>query len=99
MRILGFKRWQILVSFMLESLGIAIIGGIVGIALGSLFDGIQMTSNVSSGQGGGKTVIMKLAVDADIMICGLLFTIVMGRIGGLVPALSAMRKGILESLK
>jgi hypothetical protein len=99
MRILGFKRWQILVSFMLESLGIAILGGVVGIACGALFDGIQMTSNVSSGQGGGKTVIMKLAVDADIMICGLLFTIVMGRVGGLVPALSAMRKGILESLK
>lgn len=99
MRILGFKRWQILVSFMLESLGIALLGGVVGIACGALFDGIQMTSNVSSGQGGGKTVIMKLVVDADIMICGLLFTIVMGRVGGLVPALSAMRKGILESLK
>ena len=99
MRILGFKRWQILVSFMLESLGIAILGGVVGIAIGSLFDGVQMTSNVSSGQGSGKTVIMKLAVDADIMICGLLFTIVMGRIGGLAPALSAMRYDILESLK
>jgi putative ABC transport system permease protein len=99
MRILGFKRWQLLVSFMLESLAIALLGGIVGIALGALFDGAQMTSNVSSGQGGGKTVIMRLAVDADIMICGLLFTIVMGRIGGLVPSLSAMRKGILESLK
>lgn len=99
MRILGFKRWQILVSFMLESLGIAILGGVVGIAIGSLFDGAQMTSNVSSGPGGGKTVIMRLAMDADIVICGLLFTIVMGRVGGLVPALSAMRKGILESLK
>ncbi len=99
LRILGFKRWQILVSFMLESLGIAILGGVAGIAIGSLFDGVQMTSNVSAGQGSGKTVIMKLAFDADIMICGLLFTIVMGRIGGLVPALSAMRLGILESLK
>jgi ABC-type antimicrobial peptide transport system permease subunit len=99
MRILGFKRWQILVSFMLETLAIALLGGIVGIALGSLFDGAQMTSNVSSGQGGGKTVIMRLAVDFDIMICGVLFTIVMGRIGGLVPALSAMRIGILDSLK
>jgi putative ABC transport system permease protein len=99
LRILGFKRWQILVSFMLESLGIAILGGALGIALGSLCDGFQMTSNVSAGQGSGKTVIMKLAFDADIVICGLLFTIVMGRVGGLVPALSAMRLGILDSLK
>jgi putative ABC transport system permease protein len=99
MRILGFKRWQILVSFMLETLAIALLGGLAGIALGTLFDGAQMTSNVSAGQGSGKTVIMKLAVDADIVICGVLFTMVMGRVGGLVPALSAMRLGILESLK
>jgi putative ABC transport system permease protein len=99
MRILGFKRWQILVSFMLETLAIALLGGLAGIALGTLFDGWQMTSNVSSGQGGGKTVIMRLAVDADIVICGVLFTMVMGRVGGLVPALSAMRLGILDSLK
>ncbi|MCE9530037.1 MAG: ABC transporter permease [Planctomycetes bacterium] len=99
MRILGFKRWQILVSFMLESLTIALLGGLLGILLGSLSNNFQVTSNVSSGQGGGKTVIMKMAFDTDIMICGVLFTIVMGRIGGLVPALSAMRKGILESLK
>jgi len=100
MRILGFKRWQILVSFMLESLGIAILGGVAGIAFGAVvFDGFQMTSTVSSGQGSGKTVIMKLAVDSGIIICGVLFTIVMGRIGGLAPALSAMRYNILESLK
>ncbi len=100
MRILGFKRWQLLVSFMLESLAIAFLGGVVGITIGWFFDGYSMISNVNSGQGGGgKTVIMKLAFDADIVICGLLFTIVMGRVGGLVPALSAMRLGILDSLK
>lgn len=99
LRILGFKRWQILVSFMLESLTIAMIGGFLGVLLGSLADGFQVTSNLSSGQGGGKSVILRMAVDADIMICGVLFTIVMGRIGGLVPALSAMRLGILESLR
>lgn len=99
LRILGFKRWQILVSFMLESLTIAMIGGFIGVLIGSLADGYQVTSNLSSGQGSGKSVILRMAVDADIMICGVLFTIVMGRIGGLVPALSAMRLGILESLR
>ena len=100
LRILGFKRWQILVSFMLESLGIALLGGLLGVLIGSLANNFEMTSNVSSGQGGGgKTVISKLIVDTDIVICGILFTIVMGRVGGLVPALSAMRLGILDSLK
>jgi len=99
LRILGFKRWQILISFMIESLSIALIGGVVGMLLGTLADGFQVTSNLSSGQGSGKTVILKMIVDADIMILGVLFTIVMGRVGGLVPALTAMRQGILESLK
>jgi putative ABC transport system permease protein len=98
LRILGFKRWQILVSFMLESLAIAIIGGVLGVLLGSLSNGAMLTSTVSSGQG-GKTVIMKVVVDSDVIICGVLFTIVMGRLGGLVPSLSAMRLGILQSLR
>ncbi len=99
LRILGFKRWQILVSFLLETLGIAMIGGLLGLLLGSFADGFQMTSNISSGMGSGKTVILRMVVDSNVLICGLLLTIVMGRIGGLVPALSAMRLGILDSLK
>jgi len=100
MRILGFKRWQILVSFMLESLTIAAIGGLVGISLGSFCNGFTATSVLSSGQGGGgKTVILRLIVDSNVLIAGLLFTISMGRLGGLVPALSAMRMKVLESLR
>ena len=34
-----------------------------------------------------------------VLWIGLLFTLVMGRLGGLVPALSAMRMEILESLR
>ena len=34
LRILGFARWQILISFLLESLVIALIGGLLGCALG-----------------------------------------------------------------
>jgi ABC-type lipoprotein release transport system permease subunit len=100
LRILGFKRWQILVSFMLESLGIALIGGVIGCALGALVaDGWSVTSNLSAGQGSGKTVILRMTVDASILTLGIVFTIVMGRLGGLVPSLSAMQKGILDSLK
>lgn len=105
MRILGYKRWQILVSFMLESLGIAILGGLIGITISAIACwlyaalGFQVNSIVSSGQGGGKTVVLKLIASPDILASGLLFAIVMGRLGGLVPSLSAMRLRILESLR
>jgi putative ABC transport system permease protein len=99
MRLLGFTRWQILVSFLLESLVIAFAGGILGCALGYLCDGLTATSIVSSGQGGGKSVILRLVVDATTIGVGLLFTFIMGAVGGLVPALSAMRLKPLESLR
>lgn len=99
LRILGFARSQILISFFLETLVIALVGGALGCALGSLSNGIQVTSILSNGQGGGKTVILKMVVDATILQAGVLFTLVMGTLGGLVPALSAMRLTALESLK
>jgi ABC-type lipoprotein release transport system permease subunit len=99
LRILGFKRWQLLISFMIESLAIATIGGLLGCLLGSLADGFEAASTLSGGQGGGKSVTLKMQVDFQILATGLLFTLVMGRLGGLVPALSAMRMEILESLR
>ncbi len=98
MRIIGFKRWQVLVSFLIESMGIALIGGLLGLVVGSLCNGASATSQVSSGQA-SKTIILKLAVDAKVLMAGLLFVFVMGRLGGLMPSLSAMRLKILESLR
>jgi len=99
LRILGFKRWQILISFMLESLTIGMVGGLLGCLLGSLADGWEAASTLSGGNGGGKSVTLTMVVDTHIIAAGLLFTLVMGRLGGLVPALSAMRMEILESLR
>lgn len=100
LRILGFTRWQILVSFFLESMAIALLGGLVGCALGLLVDGVTATSIVSGGQGGGgKFVVLKLVVDANTLAVGVLFTLAMGAIGGLLPSLAAMRLRPLESLR
>jgi putative ABC transport system permease protein len=99
LRILGFARWQILVSFFLETLVIALVGGLIGCALGSLCDGWSASSIVSAGQGSNKTIVLKMTVDANTIAAGLLFTLSMGALGGLVPSLSAMRLRALESLK
>jgi ABC-type lipoprotein release transport system permease subunit len=99
LRILGFKRWQILISFMLESLAIAFAGGLLGCMLGYLANGFEASSTMSGGGGGGKSVALKMIVDYQTIAAGMLFTLVMGRLGGLVPALSAMRMEILDSLR
>ena len=102
LRLLGFKRWQVTVSFLLESLAVATVGGALGCAFAWLVaDGRSSVSMLSAGGGGpgGKSVALTINVDAQVVAMGMLFTLVMGRLGGLVPALSAMRIKILDSLR
>jgi ABC-type lipoprotein release transport system permease subunit len=99
MRILGYARWQVLTSFFMESVALALAGGLVGCALGSLSHGASATSILSSGMGGGKSIMLKLVVDWRILAAGMGFSLLMGCLGGLVPALSAMRLKPLESVR
>lgn len=100
LRIIGFARRQILISFFLESLVLGLAGGALGCALGFLTNGWTATSIVSGGQGGGgKFVVLELVIGPDILLAGLLLALAMGAIGGLLPALSAMRLKPLESLR
>lgn len=86
LRVLGYARWHILVSFLLESLVIALLGGLAGCALGSLANGLTVNSIVGSSGGGGKFVVLELVVDARIWTAGVFVTLLMGGLGGLVPA-------------
>ena len=102
LRLLGFKRWQVTVSFLLESLTIAFIGGALGCLLAYLLaDGRQSVSQLSAGGGGpgGKSVALTIDVDREVAAVGMLFTLAMGRLGGLVPAISAMRMNVLDTLR
>lgn len=98
LRLLGFRRHQILVAFLTESLMIALLGGILGVGLGSLAHGWTANS-VVGGQGGGKFVVLRLVVDADTIAVGLLLTVATGLLGGLLPALRAMRMSPLQALR
>jgi ABC-type lipoprotein release transport system permease subunit len=99
LRLLGFTRGQVLTSFLLESLLIALVGGLLGCALGSLANGLTANSMLQSGMGGGRSVVLKLAVDLPTLAKCLGFSILMGAVGGLIPALTATRLRPLESLR
>src|SRR5262249_9674455 len=99
LRILGYARWQLLLSFLLESLLLALVGGALGCAVGSLFHGLSATSIMSSGPGGGKSVVLKLVVDGQILLAGMQFAFAMGLLGGIWPALSVMRLRPLEAVR
>jgi ABC-type lipoprotein release transport system permease subunit len=99
LRLLGYSPVQILSSFLLESLAIALIGGALGCALGTMANGWSANSVVTSSGGGGKTVLLTLVVDSQIVLFGIMLSLMMGGIGGLIPSISAMRTKPLESLR
>lgn len=99
LRLLGYSRSQVLISFLVESVVIALIGGALGLLLGSLSHGYSATSIVGSGQGGGKTVVLALEINHLIFAAGALLTIVMGFLGGLIPSFSAMGLKPLDALR
>ncbi len=99
LRIMGYTRGQILLSFLLESLLLAVVGGGAGLLLGYLVNGVEQTGMISSGAGGGKFVVFKMLVDAWVLKLCVGFTLAMGLLGGLLPALSAMRLKLLDTLR
>jgi putative ABC transport system permease protein len=100
LRLVGYSRLQVMLAFVLESLLIALVGGALGCALGYLADGWTATSIVSNaGGGGGKFVVLRLTVDLQTVLLGLLLALGMGGIGGAIPALSAVRLKPLEALR
>jgi ABC-type antimicrobial peptide transport system permease subunit len=96
---LGFSRGEVLASFLVESLCLALIGGALGCYLGTFADGVTVKSIVGGGAGGGKMVTLDMVVSGDIIVIGLVVALTIGAIGGLLPALSAMLVKPLYSLR
>ncbi len=99
LRMLGYSRAEVLASFLVESLCLALFGGGIGCLLGLFADGYEVKSILSSGQGGGKFVTLDMIVSGDIIAVGLTVALIIGAIGGLLPAISAMLVKPLYSLR
>jgi putative ABC transport system permease protein len=96
LRALGFPRKQILVSFLLESSVLALLGGAIGCiaALGmSLLEFSMMNFNTWS------EVVFKFEPTPQIMITSLVVGALMGVFGGFFPAIRAARVSPIESMR
>jgi putative ABC transport system permease protein len=99
LRMLGYSRTEVLASFLVESLCLALLGGGLGCLLGTFADGYTVKSIVGGGAGGGKMVTLDMVVSGDILAVGLSVALIIGAIGGLLPAISAMLVKPLYSLR
>ena len=96
LRVLGFKRRNILFSFMMESLLLAIIGGALGCLLALPVNGISTgTANMAS----FSEVVFEFRITPRLILDGMIFAAVMGTVGGFLPARLAARVPIVRALR
>ncbi len=96
LRVLGFKRRAIYFSFMFESILLALLGGLVGCILSLPLNGVATgTFSWSS----FSEVAFEFRITTELLGKGMLFALVMGVVGGLLPARMAARKPVLDALR
>jgi putative ABC transport system permease protein len=96
LRVLGFSKSAILLSFFLESLLLSALGGLLGCAL------VLPLNNITTGIGSFVTfseIAFNFRVGPETMAVGVAFALLMGALGGLFPAGNAARKEILTALR
>lgn len=96
LRAIGFSRSRILFVFLLESLWISLLGGAVGLFAASFMSFVQVsTTNWDT----FSELAFNFALSPGIIIGSFIFAIMMGMIGGFLPAVRASRANIIESLR
>jgi len=96
LRALGFSRRSILASFLIESVLLAFVGGVLGCLLAFPMNGF------STGTGQTQSfseIAFNFRITPEIVAIGLAFAVVMGIVGGLLPALRGSRMPITSALR
>lgn len=97
LRALGFRAGPVVVSVLMESLTLALVGGLAGGLLAyAAFDGYQAaTLNWQS----FSQVAFAFRITPELMVRGLVYALVIGLVGGLLPALRAARLPVVTALR
>jgi putative ABC transport system permease protein len=93
---LGFHPRSVLASFLAESAVIAFIGGVLGCLLALPINGVvTSTTNWAS----FSEIAFAFRVTPQLLMAGLVFSVVMGVIGGFFPARRASRMPVIQALR
>jgi ABC-type lipoprotein release transport system permease subunit len=95
LRVLGFSKGSILMSFLMESALLSGLGGLLGCLLVLPLNGVTTAVGNSS----FSETAFAFRVTPQIMSIGIVFAVVLGSVGGLFPARMASRKQILTALR
>ena len=93
---LGFRPRSVMASFLLEAVFIAALGGAIGCLLALPINGlVTSTTNWAS----FSEVAFAFRVTPALLLNGMIFALVMGVVGGLLPARHAARQEVVEALR
>lgn len=93
---LGFRPRSVMGSFLLEAVLIAGIGGVLGCLIALPINGlVTSTTNWAS----FSEVAFAFRITPRLLVNGMIFALVMGVIGGLLPARRAARQTVAEALR
>ncbi len=96
LRAIGFRGLPVVVSIMLESLILALLGGVVGaLAAYVLFNNMAVSTLGSN----FTQVVFRFAVTPALVVNGLIIAVAIGMVGGLLPALRAARQPVTTALR
>ncbi|MGA7460643.1 MAG: FtsX-like permease family protein [Candidatus Korobacteraceae bacterium] len=96
LRALGFSRLSILVSFVMESVMLALIGGVLGCLVALTMNGY--TAGTGQTQSFSE-MAFAFKITPNVLIFGIVFAVLMGFVGGLLPAFRAARMPITRALR
>ncbi len=96
MRALGFSNLNVLLSFLFEALVISIVGGLIGCIAVLPLNGL--TTNTMNFQT-FSNVAFAFKITFDLLLMGIGFALVMGVLGGLLPAIRAAVRPVAVALR
>jgi putative ABC transport system permease protein len=96
LRAIGFGGFAVVLSFFLESLIIAFVGGLIGCVA------VLPINGLTTGTINWQTfshLAFAFRITPDLMALGMVFALVMGAVGGLPPAIRAARANVARTLR
>lgn len=96
LRAIGFGGFAVVVSVMVEAVALSLVGGVLGAAVAYL-----LFNNISVSTLGANftQVVFAFKVTIGLVVTGLIIAVVIGFIGGLLPAWRAARMQVTTALR
>lgn len=103
LRVLGYRRFAILIAFQFEALVLAFMGGILGCAFSYALIEFATRFNLASfgtiNFGSFSELVFQFNIEPGYLVAGIVFSLAIGLFGGFLPAAAAARLPMLSALK